>query len=243
MIRRAVAADFPSEYPTESALRIGGLKEAYGIDVPFIQFFTDGEGSLLSVMDGVGVFYAAVPITEEWESFIAFYPSISRLHTDEKSGNRIANNGGWQEKSGVVLHFEGEAPSVEPPVTHAPSLPAVHTLLSACFDSFPPLESWYVDVSHRVRHGHCLVAAVMDEEKPVSVALTVAQAGRGALLGQVATHADYRRRGYAGLCINSLIYRLQGKDLYILPANDTAASLYKTLGFCPCGGWAELTRI
>ncbi len=243
MIRRAAAEDFPTVYPTESALRIGGLKEAYGVEVPFIQFFTDGEGSLLSVMDGVGVFYAAAQITEEWGAFIGLYPSITRLHTDDESGNWLIDRGGWQRKGGEVLHFEGTPLKNEPSVVHTPSLPAVHTLLSDCFDSFPPLESWYVDVSHRQRHGHCLVAAVMDGERPVSVALTVAQAGNGAILGQVATHANFRRRGYAGMCINSLIFRMQGKYLYILPANEMAASLYKTLGFRPCGRWAELTRI
>ncbi len=242
MIRGAILEDFPSEYPTVQAIRIGCLKEAYGLDVPFIEFFSDGQGSLLSVMDGVGVFYAARPIDEEWTSFLTFYSKISVLCTDAVTGKWLAKDG-WQMKSGTVLHFEGEIPQeMDPDTVSNPSLPAVHTLLSTCFADFPPFDGWYVDVNHRIRHGHCHIAAVVEQDRPVSVALTVAEAGGGAVLGQVGTDSAFRRRGYAGKCIKSLIFTMQGKRLYILPVDTYAEKLYCSLGFRSCGGWAELKR-
>jgi len=243
MIRLAAAEDFPSVYPTESALRIGALKEAYGIRVPFIQFYTDGEGSLLSVMDSVGVLYAAKPLTEEWLTFLNFHPDIRRLHSDADTGQRLAAGGNWHIKTGVVLEYKGEISPDAECVEETPPLQAVHMLLSGAFEEFPPFDAWYVDVSHRVRHGHCRLAAIMEEGRPVSVAMTVAEAGRGVLLGQVATDPAFRCKGYAGRCIRSLIQRTQGKDLYILPANKTAESLYLKLGFRPCDHWAELQRL
>ena len=241
MIRKATAEDFPAHYPTVQALRVGALMEAYGTQVPFIEFLTDGKGSLLSVMDGVGVLYAPAPIDEEWENFLLFYGNFSVLYTDTATGELLAQHG-WQMNGGTVLHFEGENPSEAQKTEENPSLPAVHALLSNCFTDFPPLDGWYVDISHRLRHGHCHIAAVMEENRPVSVALTVAEAGNGAVLGQVATDKAFRKRGYAGICVRSLISRMQGKDLYIIPVDEYAESLYTSLGFRPRGSWAELKR-
>lgn len=242
MIRKAVEGDFAACVEDECAVRIHSLRRAYGIDVPFIRYYADNYGGLLSVMDGTGVLYCAENI-EEWLIFIQMNPDISRIHCSAAVGRLLAATKGWQGREGVVLKYAGDWDFSPPIVCETPYLPHVYDLLSACFDEMPPLDAWYPDVSHRIRH-HCgQIAVIMNGEKVVSSAMSVAETDTVALIGQVATHADYRGRGYAKACINSLISRCKGKALYILPMTDIARSLYENMGFVPDGEWAELQRI
>jgi predicted GNAT family acetyltransferase len=128
-------------------------------------------------------------------------------------------------------------------ICEKPDLPKVHALLCTCFDEVPSLNAWYPDVSHRLRHNCAQIATIWDANKVVSTAMTVAESDGTAILGQVATHNDYRGRGYAQTCIKSLISRCKGKSLYILPMTEYARSLYEKMGFVPDGAWAELQRI
>ena len=105
------------------------------------------------------------------------------------------------------------------------------------------LNAWYPDVSHRIRHDCAHSATILDGDHVVSTAMTVAETDTAAVIGQVATHSDYRGRGYAKSCINSLISRCKDKVLYILPMTEYAHNLYIKMGFVPDGEWAELQRI
>ena len=242
MIRQAIESDFVTAAADECAIRIHSLKQAYGIDVPFIRYYSDNCGGLLSVMDGAGVLYCTDNV-EEWAIFVTMNPEIVHLHCSATIGRYLMESNAWRGREGVVLQYGGESEFSPAEVCVSPYLPDVHTLLCSCFDTMAPLNAWYPDVSHRLRHDCAKIAAVLDGKKVVSTAMTVAETDRFALLGQVATHGEYRGRGYAQTCINSLISRCKGKALYILPMNDYARSLYEKMGFMPSGDWAELQRI
>lgn len=241
MIRQAIESDFSAMPADECALRIHSLKHAYGLDVPFIRYYADGCGGLLSVMDGAGVLYCA-DNREEWIVFVCMNPDIIRVHCASNVGQQLKEFGGWQGREGVVLRYTGDRDFSPPTVCEKPYLPSVHALLDRCFDEMAPLNAWYPDVSHRIRHNCAKIAVILDGENVVSTAMTVAETESAALLGQVATSSDYRGRGYAKTCINSLISRCKAKDLYILPMTDYARSLYEKMGFIPDGDWAELQR-
>ena len=242
MIRQACESDFAGLITDECALRIHSLKRAYGLDVSFIRYYADDFGGLLYIMDGTGVLYCKEN-AEEWLLFIAMNPDISSLHCSANIGKALVEGGGWQGREGVVLKYEGEQDFTPPVVCENPYLPNVHALLSSCFDTVAPLNAWYPDVSHRLRHDCAKIATVLDGERVVSTAITVAETEDSALLGQVATHPDYRGLGYAKTCIKSLISRCKDKSLYILPVTDFAYLLYTKIGFVPDGEWAELHRI
>lgn len=242
MIRQATASDFPIAVCDECAIRIDSLMRAYGADAPFVRFYTDDYGGMMSLMDATAVLYCCEN-AEEWAFFITMNPEILHVHCSAAFGRLLASVGGWQGREGVVLKYGGNTDVVADGVCEAPYLPNVHALLCACFDEMAPLNAWYPDVSHRLRHDCCKIAVVLDGETVVSTAMTVAETDTGALLGQVATHHEYRGRGYAKTCINSLISRCKGKSLYILPMTEYARSLYEKMGFYPDGDWAELQRI
>lgn len=242
MIRTAIESDFTALPSDECAIRIHSLKKAYGLDVPFIRYYADDCGNLLSVMDGAGVLFC-VENTEEWLVFVTMNPEIIHLHCSAAVGRELMDTGNWQGRVGVVLRYAGERDFATPDVCENPYLPKVHALLDSCFDSMASLNAWYPDVSHRIRHDCAKIATIMDGKQVVSTAMTVAETDVSAVLGQVATHSDYRSRGYAKTCINSLISMCKDKMLYILPMTDIAHSLYTKMGFVPDGEWAELQRI
>ncbi len=146
----------------------------------------------------------------------------------------------------------------------------LYPLLRACFgDALPPFESWYVDVSHRFRHGWCRTAGIRTGGALAACAMTTAECGpepaaaenfpgnRGtsceginpynggaALLGAVATQPEYRGRGYASRCLSALTAALQAEGRHVLlsPKNEYAQALYERLGFMVCGEWGEIHR-
>ena len=241
MIRRATAADIPDSGHDESLIRICSLKKAYGCDVPFIQYFTDGTGGFLSVMDGVGVLHAPA-LTDEWEIFICMNPDIRTLHCPGHIGHSLLESGNWQGRVGEVLLYNGPTPVMDNTVCTSPHLPDVYALLQNHFPNVPPLDYWYPDVSHRVRHNCCHIGCIIHENQVVSTAMTVAETDTAAILGQVATATSHRRQGLAAACIKSILTACEAKSLYILPIHEQAAHLYRNLGFSPCGSWAELQK-
>ena len=242
MIRTALESDFSTLPGDECAVRIHSLKCAYGLDAPFIRYYADECGGLLTVMDGTGVLYC-VDNVEEWLVFIAMNPDIFHVHCPAAIGRQLLTYGSWQGREGAVLKYSGNRNFAPSTVCDAPHLPRVHALLDQCFESMASLNAWYPDVSHRIRHNCAKIAVILDGEQVVSTAMTVAETDTAAVLGQVATHSDYRGRGYAKTCINSLISRCKDKTLYILPMTDIAHSLYVKMGFVPDGEWAELQRV
>lgn len=242
MIRKALDSDFKVISDDECAVRIYALKRAYGLDASFILYYSDDCGSLMSIMDGAAIVHC-VDNVEEWAVFITMHPDIHHVHCSASFGETLANLGEWQGSTGDVLLYEGEIDTNVYNVSENPNLMSVHSLLCQCFPTMTSLNAWYPDVSHRLRHDCCIIATIFDGDKAVSSAMTVAETDRAAIIGQVATNSDYRGRGYAKICIKSLISRCKANRLYILPMTDIAHQIYTRMGFIPCGRWAELKRI
>ena len=104
-----------------------------------------------------------------------------------------------------------------------PPLQDVFSVLSTSFDI--DFEPWYLDMSHRVRHG---VLEVYRYEKSV---LAVQYNINGeALISQVATVTEYRGRGYASKLLSAVCGRLNGSEVFIL-CEDKLVEFYRKIGF------------
>lgn len=243
MIRLANEQDFVREISSESELRICALKKAYGLDVPFIQFFADGEGSIASIMDGFCALYCHTDPNEEWITFLQMHSDIRTIHSDADTIAALAKNYGVEAKNGVVLRFDNVLSkcTLHYVETQNISLRKLYAFLTAVFDDLPSFDAWYVDASHRVRHGCCHITSVNDDGRMISTAMTVAETDTVALIGGVATLPAYRMQGAASRCIKDLIAALPQETVLIAPSDEYAARLYHKLGFVPWGTWAELT--
>lgn len=242
MIRRATSEEIPVTGTDECLIRIASLKNTYGWDAPFIQFFTDGSGGLLSIMDGVAILHVS-ELTEEWQIFLEMNPDIHTLHCSGVVGRILTESACWQGRVGEVMHYNRSAPNNSPPdVCAQPYLPDVYALLERHFPGISSLNYWYPDASHRMRHGCCHIGCILRDNRVVSTAMTVAETPSEAIIGQVATDPAFRRQGMAVTCVNAVISQCKGKELYILPIHEKAMRLYQKLGFVTCGTWAELEK-
>lgn len=239
MIQRATASDLPDSGSNECLIRIAALKRTYGCDSSFLQFFTDEQDGYLAIMDGVAIL-SAPTLTDEWTIFLNMHPDIHTVHCP---GSLASNLNGWQGREGVVMRYTGNMVQFEDErVLTTVDLPAVHRMLQEYFPGIAPLEYWYPDASHRLRHGHSHIACIFEDNQVISTAMSIAETATEAIIGQVATATSFRRQGLAQSCIKSVILQCKGKTLYILPLNESAARLYQKLGFIQCGTWAELHR-
>lgn len=241
MIRRATAAEIPTSATDESLIRICALKKAYEGDVPFIQYFTDDLSGYLSIMDGVGILYSR-ELSDEWSVFLRMNSDVRVLHCPGNIGRLLALESGWQGREGVVMQYTGSPSDSAPAICTEPHLPDVYNLLYEHFPGIAPLEYWYPDASHRIRHGQSHIGCIVKDKQVVSTAMTVAETDTEAIIGQVATATEFRRQGMAESCIKSVISQCKGKTLYILPLHEDAARLYRKLGFSDCGTWTELKK-
>lgn len=242
MIRRATSEEIPVTGTDECLIRIASLKTTYGWDAPFIQFFTDGSGGLLSIMDGVAILHLS-ELTEEWQIFLGMNPDIHTLHCSGAIGRILTESTYWQGRAGEVMRYNGFFQECSPDVCTQPYLPDVYALLERHFPGISSLNYWYPDASHRMRHGCCHIGCILRDNRVVSTAMTVAETSSEAIIGQVATDPAFRRQGMAGTCVNAVISQCKGKMLYILPIHEDAMLLYHKLGFVACGTWAELEKL
>lgn len=242
MIRRATDAEIPVSGSNECLIRIAALKHTYGADVPFIQYFTDGSGGFLSVMDGVAILFVA-ELTDEWQIFLCMNPDIRTLHCTGSVGRSLMETACWHGREGDVMRYNGIPQESPTDICTQPYLPYVHALLEQHFPNMSTLNYWYPDASHRMRHKCCHIGCIIREDRVVSTAMTVAETPSEAIIGQVATDPAFRHQGMAGTCVNAVISQCKGKSLYILPIHENAKKLYQRLGFVTCDTWAELEKL
>lgn len=226
---------------TEAAIRIRGQAAAYGAGCPFLPIWTTEHGGAVSLLDGAAVLAIGEEDWEESALFLSMRRDVTSVRTDARTAAYLADRGsGGDLQTGQVMRLERPFPE-RPGGALTPSPGEVYPLLAACFPgAMPPFEAWYVDVSHRLRHGAGRLAVVRQGGEIVSTAMSVAECEGAALLGAVATRADCRKKGYAAACLSALIRDLGNRQIYIAPKNEPAARLYAELGFAVCGEWGAL---
>lgn len=242
MIRSACEQDMHDLSVSEAAIRIAAAYETYGVDARFLQLFADESRTRMSLMDGVAVLHAPDGVNEEWLCFISMQPDVRVVRTDAASAEMIAKQWHAAFKAGDFMSYYGDhtVTSIQPDDVRFEDL---YTFLSDYF-TLPAFENWYVDVSHRVRHGCCHIASVVRDGQIACNAMSVAETTSDVLLGAVATHPQWRRQGLAAACIGYLIDRLADtRRVHISPVDDRARRLYEKIGFSVTGSWGEVSRV
>lgn len=239
MIRLSEQLSDLSSLPQNWAgIYIGSRAAAYGIGKRFAPFYTDEAGTLLSLLDGNAVLVGEATDTAEWADFLS-HAEIATLRAERAVAEKLAKKSKRPFSVQRVMQlqqFTGTLPSA----ISVPSPREMYLVLSAVFsENLPAFDNWYVDISHRLRHGLCHVAGIQRDEMLVTVAMTVAETTKGAVLGSVATLPAYRKQGFSGACIGHLVSNLRKENpdaaIYIIPKTDYAESLYRKLGFSVCG--------
>lgn len=122
-----------------------------------------------------------------------------------------------------------------------PRFQDVHQLLEQCRDetfAVPEWEPFYLDLSHRFRHGGAHLAALSDHGQVTACAMTVAETPDFAVLGAVAVHPQKRRQGLGQQVVRRLLRHLPQPHIAVLctPSNG---GFYENLGFRQHSHWME----
>ena len=122
------------------------------------------------------------------------------------------------------------------PVVQASRLRETYQIFA---DSLPymldshPMDRWYLDMNHRMRHGHVEIYEIQEAGIPVATAGLYGFVGRWSYLGCVATLERCRGKGYASDLVRALVNHSlkRGALPGLMCAEETLVPFYEALGF------------
>lgn len=203
------------------AQKIRALYNAYGAKYDFCRFYRQGN-SYISVLDGSFVLCLdSAADLEELAEFLQMQ-GFSDIFYSEAVGKALSDRLGRGFDIVNLMKFSGGSVSVE--FDNEPSLSDVYKIISEGFDI--AFEPWYLDMSHRVRHG-ISKCCVLDSK----AALVIQHDINGeALLSQVATLKAHWGEGLAKKLVTSVAASLSPSVVYVV-CEDALVGFYERCGF------------
>lgn len=125
-----------------------------------------------------------------------------------------------------------------------PRLKDVHELLYGCREEtfqVPEWEPFYLDLSHRLRHGGAHLETLSEQGVLIACAMTVAETQETAILGAVAVRAGHRGQGLGSGVVRRLLARLPQPQAAVLCTSGGNERFYESLGFTVQARWCEGT--
>lgn len=202
------------------ANKIRALYMAYGMKYGFCRFFRQGE-LYVSVLDGSVVICGESDDYSELAGFLTVN-GFTDIFCCEAVGEKLSELLRISCDKVKLMRFHG-CDDGGRPVTEADSLSDVYDIIKEGFDI--EFEPWYLDMSHRVRHGisRCYV---LDD----SAALTVQHEINGeALISQVAVRRSSRGKGIGTALVSAVSSSIHG-EVYVI-CEDRLEAFYKRAGF------------
>lgn len=211
-----------------NACRIACLLESYGTGYDFAKFWIqyDDSGKPVSAAaryySDITLFTSEDSDIDELKEFIGITGG-SRFKNDDSVVMRLAS----RENIRTAVKDGAE-------MIPSPDLNRVYRLLESCRESgfdVPRYEDFILDMSHKIRHGTALCAAVEYQGEYVSCAMTVAQSESCAVIGAVAVKKGSRRLGFGSACVSHLCEMLGSREIFIVRLKDRNREFYERLGF------------
>lgn len=239
-------------------VRIASLLTAYGPSRPFFDVWAqEGLSTILVRLDNV--FFICLQkdasleesAFEELSCFIAFNPHFQILAGEETAVKRVGEfikapyklqtrNFMQLTTEHLPLLMSKAVTEGETVIENRPDLKKLFDVVTACHGASLSFAPWYVDMSHRIRHG-CARAYLLTSGKPACACLVSAESEHAGLISSVTTMPVFRHRGFARAVIAracSDLLRL-GKTP-VLECTDELRGYYESLGFERYAGTAEL---
>lgn len=226
--------------------RIAGVAAAYGFDYSFALFWrqiceeTGQVTALIASFDRNLTLCARE--RADFDELAEFLGAIGgeSLLCAAQVGEKLGLSGG---QTCTALKFVST--DTPPAQTSEIRLEALYELLISGEDGgikMPPFEAWYVDLSHRIRHGAARMVALAQDGTPVAAAITSAETHDAALISGVATLPQFRGQGYgrSAVCTLAQILKTEGKTAFVF-ARDEEKNFYLKCGFTPIGEAIEYT--
>ena len=246
MIRPATASDLNRITATDPFFtRILSLYESYGEGLDFVAFWVqETDGGIVSAIsrfeDKFSLYLTDDSDLEEISSFLRFQGAgavmSARKFSLEIKADRVIE--------GQVLRYTGERYNSVLEL-YSPEIKPFYQLLQSCASDIfivPEYMTFLSDVTHRRNLGKCTILGTDIDGTLASGVMTVSETSSAVILGAVATHPDFRRRGLSRELVRTLASQInaQGREAYVFSASEANTRFYQNSGFTICAEFAEI---
>lgn len=221
-------------------IEIEALMKTYGFNTSFAMFWIqelDGKiSAAVSKVDSHVIVAAEDGFDsqelKEFLTVIGFSSLLGERQVLEDLGFKISEKGFIMKYKPAISSYENSSSltfNCEPPYRK------IYNLLKepdAFGESIPSYEDWLCDLSGRVRNNCARVLFREREDKCISCGMFTFESDCGAVMGAVATHKDFRSKGYASDIVKELCAaaKSENKDVFLMCREDKV-SFYKKLEF------------
>lgn len=217
------------------SVRILSLLNAYGCKYPFARFYrqiddNDCVTAIFSVLDKdiTLSFNSNLADKEEIIQFISVIGYDTLLCSDELHIDTSF-------ESGVVMKSNKKI-EVQCDYTEIDQYPYLFDLYNFVDYDGNSFDSWYVDISHRIRHNTAKAVTLNIDDEIISSAIFSSIYENDAIITAVKTNPKFRKMGYGSALVSSMCCDITG-DVYLMREKDKNESFYKKLGFENIGNW------
>ena len=201
---------------------------AYGAEYDFCKFYACGEGT-------VHIYNSAMIIDGNvYSDEVNILVEMAKPRTIEvSSGTALQLPGRYEKRHRTLFRAEpGETDISFGEIKLDQCMEKCYEILKGSFESFGDFDQWYVDISHRIRHG--VAELYLWETTTVTKYFDI---DGFVFVSSIATAASDRGKGAARRVLRCLAekFRTEGKAMYLF-ALDHRRSFYESIGFLPVGG-------
>ena len=220
--------------------KIAGIALAYGFDKRFSMFWTDAlHRSVFCLVDNTMLIAGEIEDGDEALAFI----KLSGAKEITCSLDNLKTLGIQACKSGEIIckQIEGRGAAWEA-ATGAPirEIYAILEEVGMLPDEEDAFEAFYLDLSHRIRHGIARVVLSKPTDKLIGCAVVSSVTGTSAILSAVAVREQHRGEGVGTQLVKHAEALLPGKTMYIYKDTGTNDNFYKRLGYSFNETWAQV---
>ena len=222
--------------------RIVALAGAYGLAQPFVRFWRQSQGAYLACLDGSAVLSGTG--TADWEELQAFLPAAGVRSVLCDAAAAVQLPAFPVQADGVVLARMREGGAAVPAHELNPGPRELYSLLKQCeTNTFraPPFEGFYLDLSHRTRHGAAVSVAVRENGGELAAcAFSTVQTASLAVISGVAVRPGCRGKGLGSQVVRALQAHLSAPRVCVYRARGENEAFYRVLGFQQSASFVEL---
>ena len=245
MIRQADQSSLRSFHTNDPFYtRILSLYESYGGGYDFVGFWvqeTDGKltAAISRFEDKFSLYLTDLSDCEEIGAFLRFQGAGAVM----AACSFLSDSPAEHVIQGHVLRYRGDNYISELEL-YSPEIKPFYELLQSCASEIflvPEYMTFLSDVTHRRNLGKCTLLGTDIDGTLASGVMTVSETSSAVILGAVATHPDFRRRGLSRELVRTLASRIntQGREAYVFSASEANTRFYQHSGFTACAEFAE----
>ncbi len=218
---------------TAFGCKIASVISAYGFDKSFACFWLDTNADVAFCQsDGQMILSGTVVSPKETRAFIrAVGPQaiICAVRNAEALSLPVTD-------SGDVLKKQLAPGDANPAGDYDVNIREIYSLLEEA-DMVEEFEPFYLDLSHKLRHGAALALTENRGGTLAGCALVSSISRKAILLSALAVREQYRRHGIGSGLVRKVESLFPGKTVYVFRDKEKNRLFYKELGYAKTDTW------